>query len=318
MALPASDNILNNTLNHYNKWADYIECLCLENPDHLLTVDDFLDFYLDHYPEETEKGDATHASKQDKFISKVQDIFIHLNVRSQTMANYYPFETTNHSISCNMDFSVKQELYLFLLLSSNLYIFDRTILYDLTHAFEDVSCWTLESISPDIATTKIFGTARNNINASCYNGNLRNRICSLANDISSTLQSKFYTDEQFDVPGGDHGLDLIAYVPLDNSPYIPISFGQCACSYENWTEKQFSIHPDHWNPILCDLAPYLRYTFVPFNWRDSHGRFKKETSINTCLIDRTRFIVISEKKAAILEKYIAHPIKQRVKEIINY
>ena len=102
----------------------------------------------------------------------------------------------------------------------------------------------------------------------------------------------------------------------DNNPFIPISFAQCACSYEEWSDKQHSVHIDKWRKRIEGLAPYIQFTFVPFYCRDAGGAFENKTNISSCLIDRYRILEIASRHPYIIEAFTKHPINDIVKQYI--
>src|SRR5690606_14521223 len=97
------------------------------------------------------------------------------------------------------------------------------------------------TISSPLAVTELFGTSRTKGEGDVYRGNLRERLRILASNLCSYTSKSFDSDSGYDVTGGDGGLDIVSYIPLDGMPYIPVSFAQCACSQEEWENKQLSI-----------------------------------------------------------------------------
>lgn len=301
-----------------NMWADYIELYCLYNQDHFVSADDIMERFLIEGSENTDRGSKEHSNKFDEFESKVRGWFSLLNFRAKSL-NYYPFESINNSLSIKTNLSDKQLYYLFFLFSSNLEFFDKSTMQSLTHAFEDLCYSILKTISPEIATTAVFGTSRNSSNDAVqhYKGNLKQRIITLANDISAITSKSFDSSSSFDSPGGDGGVDLVSYISIDNAPFMPVTFAQCACSKTKWIEKQDSLSPELWIPRLNNLAPYLRYMFVPFYYRRPNGQFEEEINIHTCLIDRHRIFLIAEINPKTLEQFMQHPIHEKIEDMLN-
>lgn len=138
-----------------------------------------------------------------------------------------------------------------------------------------------------------------------------------AENLGSYTTKPFDQDDKYGVSGGDGGLDLVSFTSVDEMPFIPFSFAQCACSYKEWESKQSSIKPEKWNVRIHNLAPYHEFTFVPFYFRKVDGHFVSETSISTCLIDRHRIFNIVRDDRSIIEEFLTHPIYDVVKEIID-
>ncbi|MGC5776649.1 hypothetical protein [Paenibacillus pabuli] len=314
MALPQRlDKLPNWSRNQANRWADYIELSCIKN-DKIISIHDIMDHYTDEEPEEVDRGTSGHSSKFDKIYSDFEVCFELIRFRTQTLGKNYPFILVDNStIQLKQNLSKYNLFYIFLLLSSNLSFFDKSIGYKLTHAFEDISSHILEQLSSPYSITHVFGTSRSDF--SNYSGNLRTRITTLAKDLSGVTTKIFDSDKMYDVPAGDGGLDLVSYFPIDNMPFIPISFGQCACSYDEWQDKQNSIKSDKWFTRIHNLAPYLQFSFLPFYVRRANGEFENTTVINTCVIDRHRIFKVA--KNSVFKKFVRHPIYSIVEELVN-
>lgn len=303
----------------YNKWADYIELSCLKNADNLFLLDDLLDHYSDERADELERGTGDHSTVFDRFIVQATNYFELIKFRSDTAKEHYPFlyDADNRTLTVKESLTDSHLFYILLLFSSNLTFFDRSTRYYLTHAFEDLSCSVLEVISPAYAVTQVFGTSRNDLDETMYRGNQRERLSALANDLCALTTKVFDSDEGFNVPGGDGGLDLVSYMPIDGHPFIPVAFGQCACSIDKWVEKQNSISYDNWRSRFCNLAPYLQYTFVPFYFCKAGGGFEYPTGILTCLFDRLRIINLSQVNEKVIEDFKNHDIYNRVSGFLD-
>lgn len=300
-----------------NRWADYIELSCLDNLDHLVSIADIIDKYLEEHPEEVERGSSGHSQKYDNLIVGIKEYFNLLLYRASTLNEYYPFEIIDKTcIVLKPTITDKHYFYIFLLVCSNSSLFDGTTAYNLTHAFEDICCKLLRLISPDMSKTEIFGTSRNEESGTIYKGNLKARIALLAEELSALTSKAFDKDTKYNVSAGDGGLDLVSYLPFDGAPFIPFAFAQCACSYEKWYEKQNSISPESWSSRLNCLAPYLRIMFIPFYYRCASGEFENLTQIASCLIDRHRIMILTRRYEDIINDYISHPIYETVQSLL--
>ena len=93
---------------------------------------------------------------------------------------------------------------------------------------------------------------------------------------------------------GDKGLDIVGWVPVaDSMPNRLLVFGQCACSKEDWTDKQSSSSAEAWRgTIQLSTTPY-NLAFVPFCFRRADGSWHTRVEIReTVLIDRLRFVLL--------------------------
>ena len=78
------------------------------------------------------------------------------------------------------------------------------------------------------------------------------------------------------------------------SPFIPVFFAQCACSVDQWKDKQGSIKYSAWNQRFINLASYCEFIFVPFSLRGPDGKWAptEEDQMIVIPIDRYRFLHI--------------------------
>ncbi|MFP7442935.1 hypothetical protein SFC50_04460 [Bacillus infantis] len=300
-----------------NRWADFIELSCLKNKDYYFSIDDMLDHYSDEEPEEMDRGSRDHSSKYDKIRLEIENYFLIIAYREKTLGKHYPFEIdeTGSAITLKKHLKKYNIYYLFLLFASNLSFFDKPTIHELTHAFEDISCDILKLISPSLAVTRVFGTSRNENERVFYKGNLRSRITTLAANLNTNTSDAFNDDPKYDKPGGDAGLDLVSFIPIDDMPFIPVSFAQCSCSQDEWENKQFSIKRDIWDRRISNIAPYLEFLFVPFYYRRVNGEFENKTTIYTSLIDRHRIFKIARR--SIFKKFEKHNIYTKTMQIIE-
>lgn len=317
MPLPDKMNILPNwSSKASNRWADFIELSCIKNVDHLFSIHDMLDHYADERPEDLERGSTGHSKKYDQIVVDMENYFELIKFRSESLEEYYPFELDDsHCITLKSNLNDNHLFYLFLLLASNLTFFDKSTGYALTHAFEDLCCDILKAISSPLAITEVFGTSRVGGDGDSYKGNLKERLRTLANNLCANTSKSLDSDTDYEVPGGDGGLDIVSYVPIDGMPFIPVSLAQCACSYDEWSNKQSSISDSIWKPRFGNLAPYLQFTFVPFYYRKASGDFENFTKVFTCLIDRHRIFKVLRTHDRTLENFRKHTIYSKVSDL---
>lgn len=292
-----------------NRWADFIEILCIYNTDHFITGDDILDMYTDEHPEEMEKGESSHSQKYDNLHRDISVYFQLIQKRAEVIGDNYPFNISEgKSISLKDYINCDHLFYIFLLCSSNCFLFPSST-FKLTHAFEEICLPILELMMPSSAETFIFGTSRNiPKDKGKYFGIIRNRLKILGKDLCTLTTAKVERDTKYNVPSGDSGIDLVSYYPIDGQPFIPLVLAQCACSYEKWIDKQYSISWDIWKDRFNELAPHGQMMFVPFFCRLANDEFEQLTDIRTVIIDRRRIFALVSKSEKIIEYFKRHSI----------
>lgn len=308
-------NKQNWTRNDYNRWADYIEfkCLC----DDFVSISDIMDMFTeDDIDNELDRGGGEHHEYSDKLEMLVKDYFRVLKRRSEELGDYYLFHVSeDDSIHLKLPIEEKHIIYLYFLVCSSISYMDKSDLQLHTHDFESVCKYIMRALVSNNAEVELFGTSKMGTK---YTGKLRNRIVTLAKDLGGVPSKSLEGDSRFDrIPGGDAGLDIVAYFPLDNAQVIPFSFAQCTCSYEKWKDKQNSIGYEDWRSLIDPLTYYGKYMFVPFSCHDASGKFENVTQIHTFLIDRIRIIKLISKDAELLNKLLLH-CKKFVNESKDY
>lgn len=299
------------SVNKYlNRWCDYIELRCLKGTDNIITKDDVISWLLEG---REDSGQENHASYYDKLSEKVDLIFEQINFRSKAMKKFYPFDYDNECLSRKNYVDKYMIQYLFLLISSSLAFLDKSSMTKITKDFEEYCKYIFNFLVSKDSQVYIFGTSRKN---AFFSGNLRTRIEKLAKSLGAQTTKTFDKDKQYDVSGGDEGIDLVAFNKIDNASHIPVALGQCTCSYTQWEIKQEEINQDAWVQKIMPLAPFGKYMFVSFFCRDANGKFENETTITTCLIDRMRILKIIERHED--EIYTNISVKEQLKKIECY
>ncbi len=276
-----------------NRWADYIELVCIK--DKIATIDDILDIWCDgDIDNSIDSGGQKHAEKIDSLYNDMTDYFAILSSREKFCSDYYPFEVNGKDCIRLRDILTdKHKKYIYLLLSSSIVLMDRSTSNIYTTSFEKICRLIMKQLFPDEAVVELFGTTRG---TGVFEGTLRARIEKLAECLGVTTTKRFDRNPNFDaIHGGDGGLDIFAYQPIDAAGPIPFSFAQCTCSYDKWIEKQNSVGEMRWKSYLEISINYPQYMFVPFSCHDSKDKFYNETAIYTILVDRIRIIRLIEK-----------------------
>ena len=154
-------------------WADYIELLCLVNKDgelsHIDIIDRLLERERDLYEasdddlkeiEDLEKEDNTEPTRRSEIPIRWENYlsswFNVLQYRYKFYRESYPFEIRDRVIKRKTnDFSELHKMYLYLLLCSNLYLFDNATRIKLTSSFEMISFNAFKNILPEQAEVHI-------------------------------------------------------------------------------------------------------------------------------------------------------------------
>jgi len=295
-------------------WADYVELLCLVNPDREISHADILDRVRERQDlNEANTQDFTNSSSpaenNDKWDALALNWFNHLTYRSAAFGAFYPFIVDNHRISAPPESTVQHHLYIFLLLASSLRFFDKKNQSLITSDFEELSKQALTQCFPETGEIHIFGS--NPYQNSRYNSqNLWARINTLADNLGEQVTAK---QKDFSSHNrGDGGLDIVGWVPTgDHNPGRLVIFGQCACT-PDWTEKQPSADPNRWRQIMTLKSLPVTTTFIPLCPRDHNGSWHKEHDIHSFLIDRLRFVHYLQEKSDLITGLKSYTIVQEV------
>lgn len=323
-------------------WVDYIELLCLYNRDHELSKADIIDhfrkcsdlgegleemeteedcpFTAEEEPalgEEAEtpieEEELSSAEENDKLGRRVDDLFRHIEFRKGEFGSFYPFSLTSEgdALIFESEQSLEQKFYIFLLLSSSLkYIRPQTTY--LTSNFEFLSCEAMKKILPSNAEVHIFGA--NPIHKSKYTGNIWKRINMLAID----LREKVFISESEYPPTdtGDSGLDVVGWVPFEDSASgLPVFFAQCGCTTK-WVEKQHSSSYERWGQIMHFAHRPGNLAFIPFCFRNADGGwFRERVHYFSIIVDRLRLVKLLKGQLKIFESLDSRHI---VEEILQH
>ncbi|MDR1980689.1 MAG: hypothetical protein LBQ39_03580 [Tannerellaceae bacterium] len=215
-------------------YADYFELVALFNGNISVSISDMLDRLHDEdiirLIIEDEDIDFNNQSlvndTEEAFVKEVFDL---IRQRDSFFSNDYPFYYLNLSISLKTHLSEKQKLYIFLLLASNLNLFNE-FQSELTKEFELLSREALKNYLPDFAIVKSFGK-----NAE-FQGYVYDKIKKLAELMNVNIDED-YLNTISQQGTQDLGLDVVGWLPLkDNIGNFISVFGQCACGKE-WNKK---------------------------------------------------------------------------------
>ncbi|HKR60024.1 MAG TPA: hypothetical protein VJS64_09815 [Pyrinomonadaceae bacterium] len=248
-------------------------------------------------PDEVEE--LPPAEKRDRMELKVDDWFRHLSYRSGAFNDFYPFLISDDQdvLRVKASLTLRHQLYVFFLLSSNLTYFGQHQA-KLTKNFELLSAEAIKTFLPGSAEVHVFGAGHQGR----YTGNLWKKISRLAVDLKEIPLVKAADFSAQD--SGDKGLDIVAWVPVDDPmPNLPLLFGQCACTFDEWVQKQSSSAADAWRTTMTLSNPPSNVAFIPFCLRRPDGSWHKRQDIHqTILIDRLRFISLLRGKYSTLKE----------------
>jgi hypothetical protein len=318
-----------------NSWADYVELLCLASVDNEISEDDVVDRLTGRIKDlkeasdkdleeiedlENETNDGIEPSRRaelsDRWSTKVRDYFEVLYLRQSLYENSYPFEIEGNCLKRKNQLTEKQLLYIYLLLCSNLYLFDDTTRGDLANYFELISLNEFKNILPSNAMIFLFGKNPHNKRSRYSSVKFWNKLNRLRRDINEERNPHLKRVEFPEQHTGDEGLDIVGWIPTgDQLPSSLIYFAQCACTY-NFVEKQHSSSYVAWSQKITFKNPPSNSTFIPHCFRRADGTWIRSSHIMyTFLIDRKRIIHYYTDSEKI--KFSALPIYDLVNEIVG-
>lgn len=277
-----------------NRWCDYIELLCIDGKDGLVSKDDVIEMLS---VEVEEKGSDSYAKISDKIVQQVNSMFEQISYRYNTIPNYYPFIYEDGCLCLQGRLNERHVQYICMLICSSVAFLDKSSSTKMTTFFEEYCINFFKHLVSNDAEIYLFGTSRE---GNRFTGNLKTRLGQLAECFGARTSKDLDEDPQFNVPAGDEGIDLVAFNKIDSASHIPIAIGQCTCSYLEWENKQKDISREFWRYKISPLPPYTEFMFVPFFCRNATGKFEHPTTITTCLIDRLRLIKLLELHEEIL------------------
>jgi hypothetical protein len=242
------------TRSEINYYADFIELFALLKKEGGVSLGDVQDrfFGIKEYP------DSETRDEDESFLNTVFNI---ISERMSLYADDYPFEYINNkSLLLKQDLSVKNKLYLSLLIASQLDIFN-SFKAELTTDFERISYTVLKEFLPAKAVVKEFG--RN----TQYQGNARTKIRQLANDLDLQVDD-YELSHVSERNTQDRGLDIVCWLPFkDRCGNKIILLCQCACGKE-YESKQHDTRR---------FENYLRF----YKTKPQHTLFIPYSLINT-------------------------------------
>lgn len=278
-------------------WTDYCELLCMSSDNMQIDQDEISSIIIKSL--DFQNIESLPKGRKERLTSKLEDVYSHIMLRNNILSERYPYYINKDGQLClkNSEVSELQALYLLLLLSSNLKYTKK--IHGLTSDFEVICLLYMRRLFPSMIF-KLFGSSNINnklTNDDCISDTkLKERMVKLSEFVSVSYK-KDSVDHISDMDHGDNGLDIVGIRKMgDDRKSIPIMFGQCACSREEWSEKQYSLSNDHWAKYLEIMSTSIqKYIFIPDWYMNSEKQFENELDITSCiLVDRLRIMKLAD------------------------
>ncbi|MFC2188613.1 hypothetical protein ACFCT7_14950 [Fulvivirgaceae bacterium LMO-SS25] len=212
------------TKSEINYYADFVELTALFSNQDGITLGDIQDRFFG-------EKDYESAGKRDDDEIFLQGIFQLIIERVLLYENNYPFSFSESEIlTLKPDLTINNKLYISLLISSKLNIFNE-FKADLTTDFEAISYSVLKYFLPTDSIVKEFGKNTE------YQGNAVEKIKSLADDLDLTVDD-YELSQVGERNNQERGLDIIGWLPFkDKCGNKIILLCQCACG-KQYESKQ--------------------------------------------------------------------------------
>jgi hypothetical protein len=280
-----------------NKWADFLELLCLESPDKEISLNDIMSIYTQEALSGTSNGDEDHSQKVDAIRFDFTEIFRYIFSRINYMDDFYPFIKLDEDTIKMPKIDEKKLLYFFLLFASNTgYITNTAAPHFFGISFERISIDIMRLLYPNFRN-ELFGTSTQD-GEYFHGGLLIDKLSRLGKCLNASLRENANNNPRFRFPSGDGGVDLVSFAKVDkdicSSSMLPFCIGQCSSSYGDWYRKQLDIKAHALNNLFEGIAAHHEYMFVSFPLRGVNGEwaFEEAVKIQTIVIDRIRFLNI--------------------------
>lgn len=281
-------------------WTDYCELLCISSEQNQIDQDEISSIIIKSSDFQSKDAENIPKGRKERLTSKLEDVYAHITLRNNLLSERYPFIiNSDGQLSLkNNEFSELQKLYILLLLSSNLCYIKNY--HNLTSDFEVICLLYMRRLFPSMIF-KLFGSSNTNKKLTkddCISDTkLKERMIKLSEFVSVSYK-KENVERIPDSNHGDGGLDIVGIRKMgDNRKSIPIMFGQCACSREEWSPKQYSLNDNQWLKFLEIISTSIqKYMFIPDWYMNSDKQFENDLDITSCvLIDRLRIMNLADE-----------------------
>lgn len=290
-------------------YADYVEVISLFSNDNFISTSDVEDrFYDEGILHKSKTADKNQAEANDETEKWINEIFAEIKNREFSFGIDYPFIVENSDkirLKDPANINNRNKLYLFMLLASNLDIFN-IFQPELTTDFEILSYESLNGFMPNPSIVKSFGKN------SEYIGTAQQKIKLLANDIKVSINEETLS-EISELGNQERGLDLVAWIPFEDSIANKLLvLCQCACGKE-WFKK-LSETGRYENYFDLHRNKPVHAMFVPYSLLDiQKSRFHQSNEIlNTLIFERKRILNFIQDDSF----FNAYPSKQVVDRCI--
>jgi hypothetical protein len=289
-------------------WADHVELQCLTNRDGIYTPATFQDIVNEETDlsadiEPFESNEASALDDQDSQLSRRwSDIFSRLKARQIAYGDAWPFTIDGQVLKLNFsEQNPLHKLYIALLVASALRYCPPARRHEVTSSLEEIGYHIFKAIMPESWEVHPFG-AHQSI-SDRYKGKLIDKIETLVSDIHAKILVARTDFELNDT--GDAGLDLVAWSSLeDNREGIPIAFGQCGCTPEEWPLKSLEAHTAKLGGIFNTLHDWATYYIMPHDMRRLDGGWEKRSDMGkVILLDRFRILRLAKKHSITLPSW---------------
>lgn len=284
--------------NDTHTWSDFLELLTLVNLDSVCSLEFALDRMTDapHEDSDVEDDDGAEtlslsesrlARRRERYSVKLADAFALCSWRQNAYGEKYPFriDASVPELLLKPELTESHYSYLFLLMCGNLPFVTRAR-NSLTDNFELFCKDVFKNVLPSGCEVHVFGKAA----SARYVGSKFEKFSLLCSDVKGHLKA----DENYFRRGdqGDGGIDLVAWKELgDLESNIPVSFGQCACSREEWVKKQAEVMPEYLATTMSCTPSWMPFVFLPICFRESSGGWAVKGEVKSVvLMDRFRLM----------------------------
>jgi hypothetical protein len=228
------------------------------------------------------------------------DVWSVLRDRSRILGSSgYPFILeSQRSIRVREALGPAHQLYLLLLLASNLGRLSQTEWTGLTTAFERLSARVVASWLGDAYRVELFGTSTQA--GDRYHGDLRTALKLLGDDLGWPLHEGIEHELS---SSGDRGLDVVAWREADSDDRAdlwPTYFCQCGCG-KDWPGKQDEPSRDRWMRLLAIKGPLQSVLLIPYWLRRPGGAWHRSTWLSgaNVALDRQRILTLMDVDGAV-------------------
>ncbi|WP_366911888.1 hypothetical protein [Ferrovum sp.] len=240
--------------------------------------------------EEARQTNCSTAEISSRMEKQLDDVFIQLNYRMETLKENYPFSIVGETISLKESLTGKERIYRLLLSCSRLRSFNkRGVAQRWAEHFTKLSKIAMKGLVPNHASVRIFD-ANSDDRRTHYTTDLRKALKRLGKEIGAL----HILESECDNAGasGDAGLDLVAIIDFEDNAAINYAlFGQSGAQETGWPNKTLEAHAFRYRNYFHMQFDYPGLMFTPVLYRDSQGAWVDNQATNgILLIDRQRML----------------------------